>query len=252
MATQRSAGAGVGVGEVGLGRELPAQSGVWRAPSALPHRAALFDMDRTLVRRDTASLYMRYRRDVGAAGPADSLRVGWWLLQYTFGVIDAERVAERALRDWRGKREHWMIDSCRTWFAEYVRPHVTAAGREAVRAHLHAGDVVVIVTGATRYAAVPLAEELGIEHVVCTELEVDAGGCFTGRVKGPMCYGAGKIALTQQRAESLRFSLPDATFYSDSITDLPLLEHVRRPVVINPDERLRRVAARRGWPIQRW
>jgi hypothetical protein len=59
-------------------------------------RAALFDLDRTLVRRDTASLYVRYRRDQGEAGWRDALRVAWWLVQYGVGIIDAERVAARA------------------------------------------------------------------------------------------------------------------------------------------------------------
>src|SRR5256885_1508372 len=102
-------------------------------------------MDRTLVRIDTATLYVRYRRDKGEATFRDALRVAWWMLQYSFGVIDAER----------------------------------------------------------------LAREQG-------------------------------------------FSLSDATFYSDSITDLPLLEHVGTPIIVNPDTRLRRVARSRGWRVESW
>jgi HAD superfamily hydrolase (TIGR01490 family) len=215
-------------------------------------KAALFDMDRTLVRRDTASLYVRYRRDNGEAGMREALRVGWWILQYSFGVIDAERVAERAVADYEGKSEAWMIDSCQDWFRRYVLEHVSDFGRRAVARHREAGDVAIIVTGATRYAAVPLAVELGIEHVLCTELEVDPGGCFTGKVKKPMCYGAGKIAMVERLAAELDLSLDDATFYSDSITDLPLLEHVGHPIVVNPDTRLKRVAQKRRWPIERW
>jgi len=209
-------------------------------------RAALFDMDRTLVRKDTASLYVRYQRDIGEVGRTDTLRVAWWLLQYTFGVIDAERVASKALESYRGKREAWMVERCEGWFRDYVIPHVTAEGRRAVERHQRDGDVVVIVTGATRYAAGPLARELGVEHVICTELEVDPEGRFTGRMDPPMCYGAGKIERTSRLAESLGFCLEEATFYSDSITDLPLLERVSRPIVVNPDARLRRLARRRG------
>jgi HAD superfamily hydrolase (TIGR01490 family) len=214
-------------------------------------RAALFDMDRTLVRRDTAQLYVRYQRDVGDADWRDALRVGWWILQYTFGVIDAERVAEKALADFRGKEEDWMESTCRGWFRDYVLEHVAAEGRRAVKRHLDAGDVVAIVTGATRYAAEPLAAELGIEHVVCTRLEVDDGR-FTGKIVKPMCYGDGKITLAQGLADELGFTLEEATFYSDSITDLPLLEHVETPVVVNPDVRLKRAANKRAWRIERW
>ncbi len=214
--------------------------------------AALFDMDRTLIRKDSATLYTRYQRDVGEVGLWDVVRVGWWLLQYTFGVIDAPRVAQKVLSGYRGRDEKSMIESCDVWFRDYVLPHVCDLGREAVRRHQDAGDVVAIVTSATPYAAEPLARELGIEHVVCTRLEVDAEGLFTGRLVQPMCYGPGKIELAQRMAEQEGFELGAATFYSDSITDLPLLERVERPVTVNPDARLRRLARRRGWPIERW
>ncbi len=215
-------------------------------------RAALFDMDRTLIRKDSATLYTRYQRDVGEVGALDVVRVAWWLLQYTFGVIDAPRVAQKVLAGYRGREEAAMIASCDVWFTDYVLEHVCDAGREAVRRHQEAGDLVAIVTSATPYAARPLARELGIEHVVCTELEVDERGLFTGRLVQPMCYGPGKIERAQRIAESEGFDLGDATFYSDSITDLPLLERVKAPVAVNPDARLRRIARRRSWPIERW
>jgi HAD superfamily hydrolase (TIGR01490 family) len=209
-------------------------------------------MDRTLIRRDTASLYVRYQRDRGEVGRRYSLRVGWWLFKYTLGVIDAEKVAERALESYRGKEEAWMVDRCRGWFQEYVLPHVSEAGRRAVEQHRRAGDVLVIVTGATRYAAEPLARELGIDHVVCTELSLDEQGRFTGKLQAPMCYGRGKITRTERLAGEQGFSLSQAVFYSDSITDRPLLEHVAEPVVVNPDLRLRRLAKQRGWRLERW
>jgi HAD superfamily hydrolase (TIGR01490 family) len=214
-------------------------------------RAALFDMDRTLIKKDSAGLYTRYRRDRGEATLKDAVRVGWWMIQYTLGVIDAPRVALRALESFRGKQERWLIESCERWFVDYVLPTVQAKGRAAVERHRAAGDLIAIVTGATRYVAYPLARELGIEHVVCTELEVE-NGCFTGRPVDPLCYGEGKLALARRMGEKFGFSLADATFYSDSITDLPLLAAVGRPVVVNPDARLAREARRRGWKVERW
>lgn len=218
----------------------------------MARRAALFDMDRTLVRKDTASLYTRYRRDRGEASLREMMQVGWWLLEYTLGVIDAPRVAKRALEGFRGKEESWLIESCEAWFSEYVLPHVQPQGRAAVARHRAQGDFVAIVTGATRYAAEPLARELGIDAVVCTVLEVDERGRLTGHAVEPLCYGAGKIELAARVAEREGFELAESTFYSDSITDLPLLEAVRVPVTVNPDARLRRIARRRGWAIERW
>jgi len=75
---------------------------------------------------------------------------------------------------------------------------------------------------------------------------------FTGQIIEPLCYGLGKIERTARLAEREGFRLEDASFYSDSITDLPLLEVVKVPIVINPDRRLRKIAKKRGWPIEEW
>jgi HAD superfamily hydrolase (TIGR01490 family) len=214
-------------------------------------KAALFDMDRTLVRVDTGTLYVRYQRSKGEATWRDAARVAWWMLQYTAGVIDAERVAEQALQSFRGKEEAWLEKACEELFVLHVMPHVASAGRGAVERHREAGDLVAIVTGATPYVALPLARELRIDHVVATKLEVE-NGRFTGRVAPPMSYGKGKIVLAEQLAVEQDFSLDEATFYSDSITDLPLLERVKTPIVVNPDRRLRRIAAQRGWRVEAW
>jgi HAD superfamily hydrolase (TIGR01490 family) len=221
-------------------------------PFVLARRAALFDMDRTLLRVDSARLYTQFRRDRGEASLVDALRVALWATQYTLGVIDAPKVARQALRGFRGRAETWLEQSCAEWFPKYVLPEVQQAGRRAVQQHREAGDFVAIVTGATRYVAEPVAAELGIEHVICSELELDLEGCFTGQIIEPLCYGAGKIERTLRVAEREGFRIEDACFYSDSITDLPLLEVVRAPIVINPDRRLRRIALKRGWPIEIW
>lgn len=215
-------------------------------------RAALFDMDRTLIRKDSASLYTRYRRDIGAASLKDMAQVGWWAFQYTLGVIDAPRVAKKALEHFRGLDEKKLADSCRAWFKNYVLEHVMPAGREAVERHRKQGDYLAIVTGATIYAARPLADELGIETVLCSEVAVDADGRLTGETIEPLCYGEGKVVRSRRVAEQAGFRLEDATFYSDSITDVPLLAAVGTPIVVNPDRRLRREAARRGWRVEAW
>jgi HAD superfamily hydrolase (TIGR01490 family) len=209
-------------------------------------------MDRTLIRRETATLWMRYQRDTGQASWLDSLRVSYWVLQYTFGVIRVEEIVERAVLELRGTREDVFASRSEDWFAEYVERYMADRGREAVLRHREEGDVVAIVTGATPYAARPLATRLGIEHVLASELEVDAEGRFTGLTLKPLCYGEGKVTRARALGERLGFALEEATFYSDSLTDLPLLEAVREPVVVNPDPRLRRVARRRGWRVESW
>jgi HAD superfamily hydrolase (TIGR01490 family) len=214
--------------------------------------AALFDLDRTLVRKETASLYVKYMRKRGGATWKDTARVTWWVAQYTLGVIDALAVARSAALGLAGTEEAVMQARCDDWFFRDVEPLVSEQGRLAVQTHRASGDVLAIVTGATPYIARPLARRLGIPHVVASDLEVARDGRFTGRFVDPLCYGEGKLARARQLATRLGFVLEEATFYSDSLTDLPLLEAVAVPVAVNPDPRLARVARKRGWRIERW
>jgi phosphoserine phosphatase len=88
--------------------------------------------------------------------------------------------------------------------------------------------------------------------VVSSVFEVDAHGNFTGRPEEPLCFREGKLARARQLAARLGKKLDRAVFYTDSVTDLPLLEVVAEPVVVNPDRRLRTLAHKRGWRIERW
>jgi HAD superfamily hydrolase (TIGR01490 family) len=212
---------------------------------------ALFDMDRTLVDVHTAKLYLRYQRELGEIGALETLRSSYWLLQYSMGLVNAEHVALRVLESYRGKPEAWLRERCQRWFGSHVLAWVSSVGRERVRQYQLAGRAVAIATSAIRQATQPLAEELAIPYVVCSELEVDNGD-LTGCFQRPLCYGNGKLERARALVYSLGASLDKTCFYTDSITDLPLLEAVGYPVAVNPDLRLRRVARRRGWPIEEW
>ena len=221
--------------------------------AAVPATAplALFDMDRTLVETHTAKLYVRFQRDQGEMGAWMALRASIWLAQYTLGIVNAESVAERVLRDYRGKDADWLLERCRGWFSEYVEPEVSPVGRRRVREHVERGSHVAIATSAVRQIAQPLAEHLGIPDLVCSELE-QRNGRLTGEFCQPLCYAEGKRERAQALAASLGTRLSLATFYTDSITDAPLLEAVGQPVAVNPDSRLRRLAQRRGWRMENW
>lgn len=220
-----------------------------------PHVAepavVLFDMDRTLVDIHTAKLYLKYQRDIREVGLVDALRASYWLLEYSVGIANADRIARRVLRDYRGKPAVWLMERFGAWFKQYVLPSVSAKGRLRVAEHRKNGQTLAIATSAIRYAAQPLATELSIPHLICSELEV-SGEAITGNFAPPLCYGAGKRQRSEELLASLGFSLEQTAFYTDSITDLPLMEAVGYPVAINPDTRLRRVAQRRGWPIEVW
>lgn len=216
---------------------------------------ALFDLDRTLVRKDTAGLFIRYEYKKGLTSRGRLAQVSWWRLLYTFGLIDSELVARRVLEWYRGRPEAELLAFTEVWFREVVLPLITDKARLTVEEHRARGDLLVVVTASTQYVAHRVAEELRIDHVVCTEVE-SRDGILTGRVIEPLCYGLGKLAKIRRFFSEAELSpeaaLQSATLYTDSITDLPLLEAVANPVVVNPDLRLRKVAGRRGWPVRLW
>ena len=118
-----------------------------------------------------------------------------------------------------------------------------------MREHEAAGHVVAIVSGATKFVVRPLAARLGIRHMLYTRLEVE-DGAFTGRVIEPICFEEGKIYWLQQFIEEQAIDLAKSYFYTDSITDRPLLDLVGHPVAVNPDPLLYREAVRRSWPVR--
>lgn len=213
-------------------------------------RAAFFDMDRTLVRRNTGTLYMQWRYQRGEVGIRDMLRVGSWLLRYTFGVLDAEALARQGIQDVAGLDEEHFEQELALWYTERVRSHISAAGRREVTRRREEDFVLVILSAGTRYAVEPLARELGVDHVLCTQLEV-TDGKLTGRCE-ELCYGAHKVRIAERFAASHNIDLDQSIFYTDSISDLPMLKRVGEARVINPDPRLRIVAKRQGWPTEQW
>ncbi len=215
-------------------------------------KAALFDMDRTLVRKVTGTLYARHQRSVGKASWADVARMAIWMTQHHLGQLDFPEFVRKNLEAAKAMPESSLARMFEEGFESHVKEHVADAGRHAVRYHQARGEIVAIVTGTHYYATAPLARMLGIEHVVATELEFSPARRLTGRYIEPLCYGPGKIDRAQRLAERLGFELAESTFYADSITDLPLLERVAHPVAVNPDAKLLAIARERGWPIEHW
>jgi putative phosphoserine phosphatase/1-acylglycerol-3-phosphate O-acyltransferase len=132
---------------------------------------------------------------------------------------------------------------------ELVLPTVYPEAVETIRKHQAQGHVVAIVSGATKFVVRPLAEALGIKHYLYTRLEVE-NGRFTGRVIDPICFEEGKIYWLQQFIDERGIDLAKSWFYTDSVTDLPLLDLVGHPVAVNPDPFLFRAARRRQWPVR--
>ena len=213
-------------------------------------RAAFFDMDNTLLTVDTGMSWTRFLYRRGELPPSMVAKAIYWSTLYKLAVLDMESVFTKLCMDLAGDSEAEMIAKCDIWYPEHIAPFVAPAARVALEHHRQQGDVIVLATGSTVYAARPVARGVGIEHVLASVLEVQ-DGAFTGKPSA-LCFGHHKVALAERWAADNGIDLSQSTFYSDSFNDLPLLERVGTAVAVNPDRRLRRHAQRRGWTMQRW
>ena len=212
--------------------------------------AAFFDLDHTVLRKDTGLSWLKFLRRRGELPAAELGRAMWWSLLYKAAVLDLDTIAAKLTAELAGVIEEDMLAKARIWYASDLVPMITPAARHAIRVHQQAGELVALATGASQYAALAVAAGLGIEHTLCSRLEV-VDGAFTGRMT-TMCFGAYKVDLALAFAAEHGLDLDQSTFYSDSYNDLPLLSRVGTPVAVNPDVRLWRHARRHRWRIEHW
>jgi HAD superfamily hydrolase (TIGR01490 family) len=213
--------------------------------------AAFFDMDRTLVRCNSGTRYIQWLRARGEITRYRQIRAFGWLAQYKLSILDMEGVVARVIAEMKGGDESEMREKCLEFARAEVLPQVAPKAREALEQHRHDGHAVAILSSSTPYVTEPLAAHLGIEHVICTRLGV-ADGKFDGTHIRPACYGAGKVHWAEEFARKNEVDLAKSFFYTDSYSDLPMLERVGVARVINPDTRLKRHAQRVGWPMEAW
>lgn len=213
--------------------------------------AAFFDLDGTLLRANTAKLWMEREWKEGRLATREILRGAVFLGLYRFGVVDMEKATAHALATIAGVPEEEIRQRTHDWYERWVAPTAAADGLAAVRAHQARGHAVWLLTSSSPYASECAVRQFGLDGYDCTIYEL-ADGRFTGRPVAPICFGEGKIHWAERRARAEDLDLDDSYFYTDSLTDRPLLERVAHPRVVNPDPRLRRLAGRRGWPILDW
>ena len=146
-------------------------------------------------------------------------------LLYRYDFLDMEKAYRDSLRPLAGIREEDLMQFCQEWFDEWLRNLIYPEAADFVRHHLNQGERVVIISNATTYAVAPLARYLGVPHVLATQLEVRQG-LFTGNYIEPLCFRHGKVFWAEKLAAALGEEVGRSTFYTDSITDLPLLERV--------------------------
>ncbi|MCJ0764196.1 HAD family hydrolase [Variovorax terrae] len=213
---------------------------------------ALFDLDHTLLPIDSDYAWGVFTTTIGWTDPvAFAQRNDEFFAHYKAGTLDIHdyvRFATDALRQQGAANAAQAHDR---FMDTVVRPAIRPEALALVRRHQQAGDAVVIVTATNEFVTRPIAGAFGVDELIAVELERGPDGWINGEIRGVPSAREGKVARVEQwlAARGLGWRDVESTFYTDSINDLALMEKVDHPVATNPDDRLRAVAAGRGWRI---
>jgi putative phosphoserine phosphatase/1-acylglycerol-3-phosphate O-acyltransferase len=212
---------------------------------------AFFDLDRTLIAGFSAVAFLGGWLLSGRMGPLGLLRTVLATLRFRAGSIGFSAFVAETAEFLTGYSEARYRELAEKIFTRWLSAEVFPEARALIRAHRQRGHSIAVVSSATRYQIEPIARELGVRDILCTELEV-RDGVFTGEVRHPACFREGKHIAARRFAESAGIDLAKSFFYTDSRDDLALLNAVGHPRPTNPDRKLAAVAAKRGWPVRRF
>ncbi|MCB0164384.1 MAG: HAD family hydrolase [Anaerolineae bacterium] len=212
---------------------------------------AFFDLDYTLLSTSSGLVYVR---EIIRQRRAPWWQVGYLGMKYKLKQLDFGQVHGRLITLVGRNGVEQTFDFFEGLVGQFLTPRLSGAGRAKIEWHRQQGHRVVIVSASIEELVKPVAEVLGLgPDYLCTRLAVQRGQ-YTGQLDGPLCYGPGKVAWVKRWADLNQVSFPETIgyFYTDSASDLPLLELAKHPVAVNPSRKLAKIAKARGWPIERF
>jgi putative phosphoserine phosphatase/1-acylglycerol-3-phosphate O-acyltransferase len=216
-----------------------------------PEVGAFFDFDGTLISGYSAVAFIQEQVRRGNLSVRELMELVSAMVSFGIGNMGFSAMMIATSQFLRGIREDSYANFGEELFESHIARQIYPESRALVQAHLSKGHTVAIISSATPYQVKPAARALGIENVLCSELEVE-NGCFTGAVVQPTCFGEGKVTAAESLSEQYGVDLDQSFFYSDSHDDIQLLERVGKPRPLNPNTKLLSMAERRGWPVRRF
>ena len=216
--------------------------------------AAFFDVDGTLVDRHIVHQYVYIRQQM----LSPFLRRLWTGAFYAkapyyliLDKVSRTRLNKVFYRNYKGLSSESVRERVDDCFKHVIEPNIFCEGEACVAEHKAAGRHIVLATGSIDFIIAPLAEKLGADHV-CAPTLIENNGRFTGRLNGPPVGEEEKARRITEYAERQTIDLAASFGYGDSIADLPMLERVGHPHVVNPDAALLETATSRNWPVLKW
>lgn len=214
--------------------------------------AAFFDLDRTLIGVNSAFLYAKHERRAGRISLLQFARASLWMGMYHLSLIDMQRAFGQAVRQYRGHAAEDLRAMTREFFHREIKSTFQPGATKAIEFHRNENHPLVLLTASSSYLSELAMETWDFDDYLANHFPTDDTGHLLGTFERPMCFGAGKVHHARLWAREQNVDLTTSYFYTDSYSDLPMLQEVGHPVVINPDPRLRRTALAKGWPIHDW
>lgn len=210
---------------------------------------AIFDLDNTLLAGDSDYLWGVFLAERGIVDGAEYERENARFYQdYREGRLDIHAFLRFSLAPLRDNDPERLLCWRTEFLREKIEPIILPTARALVERHRAAGDTLLIITATNAFVTAPIAEALGVPHLIAT-VPALAGDRYTGEVEGIPSFREGKVTRLLAWLADSGEGLAGSTFYSDSHNDLPLLERVDHPVAVDPDDELARHARARGWPV---
>jgi len=209
----------------------------------------LFDLDNTLLAGDSDYLWGVFLVEQGIVdGDYYERENSRYYAEYKAGKLDIFEFLRFSLRPLRDNPPARLKQLREIFLREKIDPIIPDRSRRLIERHKKKGDELLIITATNAFVTAPIAQRLGVKHLIATEPE-EIEGHYTGNVAGEPCFREGKVIRLNRWLHENGMSLQDSWFYSDSHNDLPLLEKVDNPVAVDPDEILSEQARARGWPV---
>jgi len=214
------------------------------------HAAAFFDLDKTILAKSSSFAFARPFYREGLIGRSDVIRSAY--AQFVYLASGADHDQMETMREYMSKLvTGWEVEKVQAIVGEtlddIVDPMVYEEAVLLIDEHKAAGRDVIIISSSGTDVVEPIGQRLGADLAIGTQVAIE-GGEYTGEILF-YAYGEGKAEAMRSLAEERGYDLADSYAYTDSHTDLPMLEVVGHPVAVNPDSELRRIAIEREWPI---
>ena len=210
---------------------------------------AIFDLDNTLLAGDSDHAWGEFLVEESIVDAEEYRKANDRFYQeYLDGELDIMRYLSFALQPLARHEMKQLLAWREAFVAKKIRPMMLASATELLDSHRKQGHTLLIITATNRFVTEPVAELLGIEHLIATDPEL-VNGRYTGEVAGVPSFQDGKVTRLHDWLKSTGESLEGAWFYSDSHNDAPLLRKVDNPVAVDPDPTLENIAKENGWKI---